>query len=352
MRHDILNFYGECKMRWSIKRALILSLAVILVVMLANTLFLSVVVSSLVQPDRRALQLYHVDYLSHPENYGIYIAQHTAHEGKTPYLLVASNHKAPAERGRMLQNQLLTKGVSAKSLQQENGLVVLLHGRQGRKEDLLPVAERLAAAGYISVLPDLPAHGDSQIYEVNYATTPFEQHFANTVLADAKSKLRKSHLTTHFSTHLWGMSLGGAFANAAAAAKPDNWQSMVIVSSYDELEIVVKKRMDFLPVHVQSFYLGAFQDALYAERSLTIADSIPVAWAKIINMPVLVIHGDADDVIDISQGKRLFAAYASPQKQWFTVPRATHSNVLVTDAPVYATMTHWFLTHSNNDTRQ
>jgi fermentation-respiration switch protein FrsA (DUF1100 family) len=47
-------------------------------------------------------------------------------------------------------------------------------------------------------------------------------------------------------------------------------------------------------------------------------------------VPVLVIHGDADDIVPFSQGQEVFAA-ANERKRFWRVPGANH-NTLLTDA--------------------
>lgn len=59
-----------------------------------------------------------------------------------------------------------------------------------------------------------------------------------------------------------------------------------------------------------------------------------------------MLHGDKDEVIDMSQGKQLYNSFASTDKTWLTVTNAGHHNILITDAPVYATMADWLLSHS------
>jgi fermentation-respiration switch protein FrsA (DUF1100 family) len=50
-------------------------------------------------------------------------------------------------------------------------------------------------------------------------------------------------------------------------------------------------------------------------------------------MPVLVAHGDADSLIPLAGGQRLFQAFGSADKQFVTVASGDHDNVLVTPMP-------------------
>ncbi len=116
--------------------------------------------------------------------------------------------------------------------------LVLLHGRNGRKEDLLPVAERFCAVGFRCVIPDLPAHGESPLKTVRFGNSDFEASLPGTVLEEAKERF-------HFPDEpagLWGMSMGGAFARAASLpAAP--WKALVVVCSFDSLDSVVGQKV-------------------------------------------------------------------------------------------------------------
>lgn len=50
--------------------------------------------------------------------------------------------------------------------------------------------------------------------------------------------------------------------------------------------------------------------------------------------PLLVIHGDADEVVPFSQGKAVFDA-ANPPKQFWRIPRGHHNDLLYVAAEQY-----------------
>ena len=68
----------------------------------------------------------------------------------------------------------------------------------------------------------------------------------------------------------------------------------------------------------------------------------PVDLATSLTLPTLVVHGSADDLIRESRARALFDALGG-KKKFMEVPGGTHSNVLVTEAPVYAAMGEWLL---------
>ncbi len=298
--------------------------------------------SQVLTPPRRTLQAYHQQWLQQPSAHGIRIVSACCLEGRVPCLLVEpSGSDGPAERGATIRRQLIGLGYQLPPYGAMDGTVVLLHGRNGRKEDLLPVAERFCAAGFRCLLPDLPAHGESPLRKVHYGLNPLESELAKGVVEE----LGHSHGFSQQPSHLWGMSMGGAFAVKNAANQPQFWRSMVIVSSFDRFESLFQEQ-----VRKRTGSLGPFlawsTERLVVARGGSPLDRIdPATWAQSVRIPVLVAHGDQDTLIRPERGQALFDGFASLEKKWLEVPGGDHNNVLVTPMPLYATMAAWFLDH-------
>ena len=290
---------------------------------------------SIAKPDRRKIQEYHKSYLDHPENHGLVIEKLDLDEGKIPFLVVRPDRdRGVAKRGGILRKQLLEGGLILPEFGEERGLLVLLHGRNGRKEDLLPVAERFCAVGFICAIPDLPGHGESELETVGFGAREFERQLPGRVADEVRENLGLERMPEY----LWSLSMGGSFAVHACWENPNRWKRMVIVASFDRLEGVVRDS------------LGAAGGALMAPvKTMTtwrggpeIGEVNPALLASKIFQPTLVVHGDADDLISLERGKALYESFAG-KKEFLLVPGGTHDNVLVTDAPVFAGMARWFL---------
>jgi alpha-beta hydrolase superfamily lysophospholipase len=224
---------------------------------------------------------------------------------------------------------------------QTQGILVLLHGRGGRKEDLLPVAERFAAAGFKCVIPDLPAHGDSPLDSAHFATSAFEGDIADRVLADARAYFGEAGSPAG----IWGVSMGGAFAIRAVSRSAATWRAAVVVSSFDSLQGVVEDKLAFLPRPVSALLQGSLGMMVRLRGGPALRDVQPDAWARAVTVPVLVAHGDRDQVIVQGRGRHLFNALHSREKTWVNVPGANHRNALVSSAPLYARMSAWFIAY-------
>lgn len=294
-----------------------------------------IMAGSVASPKRRALQDYHQSYFESPQEHGLLVERVELLDGHAPGLLVrADAGSGPAKRGQILRDQLMAEGLVLPAYGEIKALLVLLHGRNGRKEDLLPVAERFCAVGFACVIPDLPSHGESPIATVGFGSREFEMELPGKVADAVKVKLGLGAMPEF----LWGMSMGGSFAIHAAAFQPDRWKGIVIVASFDRLSGVVEDSM--------GIFSGMFSSL--AGRLIVLRGGVdvnqvnPVDLAGRIASPVLVVHGDEDELISHERGEALFQAVTA-KKKFVTVPSGNHDHVLVTKAPVYAEMASWFL---------
>jgi fermentation-respiration switch protein FrsA (DUF1100 family) len=61
----------------------------------------------------------------------------------------------------------------------------------------------------------------------------------------------------------------------------------------------------------------------------------------LIHAPLLIIHGDLDEVVPVSHGQAVFDAAAQP-KQFWTVAGAHHNDLLAMAGPLYRERLHRF----------
>ena len=292
-------------------------------------------------PSRRTLQDYHHVILQSPATHGITISPFTVSDG-TPTLLCRPDLKGTLDpRGTLLRTQLQARGVKLPALGTENGAtLVLLHGRRGRKEDSLPIAVRFAAAGFRSLLLDLPGHGDHPHPIATFG--PKEATLPLKALQEA---------ATHFGfkarpAGLWGMSMGGSVAVHASSENPTDWDALIIVASFDQLAPVIQRQSTYLlgsilgpPFH------ATLKRFFHLDTGIPLDYIQPAALGHLIQAPTLIAHGDDDPLIPLPAARHLFDAIGTPDKHWVNVGSGTHGNVLITPHPLYADMTAWFLTH-------
>lgn len=281
-------------------------------------------------------------WLQYPEQHGMHLQKIPCGQGQSQCFIASPDPQLTlAKRGRIMRQQLQAMSAKLSPQGEVKGILVLLHGRGSRKEFMLPIAERFVAAGFICVIPDLPAHGEHLSPRQYFATTPTEAQFAGHVLADARKHLNQPQLPAA----LWAMSLGSAFANRSLATDEKQWRAAVIVSGFDHLDGILSDKLDFLPDVLADPIHSIFKQLLKWRRDFDSDQATPKQWVQQVSLPVLVAHGDQDQLIRQARGRALFSAYNSKDKTWVNVSGGNHHNILITPMPLYATMGGWLLSY-------
>ena len=287
---------------------------------------------AIMHPEHRELEAYHYDWLNHPENHSITI-QKGSTDSDIPYLIVTHDEKVtPSKRTKILRDQLRVLGYTSESLQ-DNGILVMFHGKNGRKEDLLPVAERYATAGFTCILIDLPSHGENT-HPLRYGQSFEEQHYAYTVLHTLQDKLHPHTKPIYF----WGISLGGAFAISNTQIKtPYKPKALILLSTFDRLSSILQnKSVDLFGETLGKVLYKGLSLSLESFYAFSPKDTDSAKHASHIQLPVLIFHGEKDTLIPHQNGEKLYKAFASKKKRFILDKKADHKNILITDYPFYA----------------
>jgi uncharacterized protein len=114
----------------------------------------------------------------------------------------------------------------------------------------------------------------------------------------------------------WGRSIGTPVATYAATRRtPD---ALVLESPIADVRTVVKNN----PV------LWLF--------SFLVSYRFPAAeFIRTVDVPLLVIHGDADSLVPYASGRRVFEAAPTSRKTFATVPGADHNDLHAVNPPLY-----------------
>ncbi|MBB5234775.1 alpha/beta hydrolase [Deinococcus budaensis] len=185
--------------------------------------------------------------------------------------------------------------------------VVCAHGTAGHRGHLLAHAAALHAEGYGALLFDLRAHGES-----DGSVSGVGLHEHRDVLA-ALEYVRSRPDVDARRVALLGHSMGGAAVLRAAARTPHARAVVSIASAASLAENVASGVRAF--THLPAFPLAPLV-VWVAERRTRgrMRDMRPVAdAARLRDQPLLLIHGDADRVVGIENGRRLREAHGSAQ---------------------------------------
>jgi pimeloyl-ACP methyl ester carboxylesterase len=244
-----------------------------------------------------------------------------------------------SKKAEIIRGQLLEKNIALHPAGEIIGTLLILHGRTGMKEDYLAVAERFCAVGFRCVIPDLPGHGANKRRFTTYGVLEAPMILKCYEEAAAKYGFAQEPCM------MLGQSMGGAYAIQVAALDESPFEAMVVISSFDKLETVVSGQTKELLGDVAGTVVGGSVDYVFGWKTgVRISEINSVKMTPSICIPTFVIHGEADTMIPVASGKRLYHSLSDVQeKQWLVVPGAGHNNILVTDYPLYATMAEWFL---------
>ena len=193
--------------------------------------------------------------------------------------------------------------------------VLLLHGSGGDRTSMLDYARFLRAAGYATLLIDFRAHGESTGDTRTFGW--YESKDAISAVAWMKQRLPGAKVA------VIGTSLGGASALLAKDAL--HADAIIAQSVYGNLREAIWNRVD---MRCGTWAANAFSCLLTFQVPLRLGLDIdevsPAKAAAFTSCPVFVIHGTEDRHAHLVEGRAIFDACPSPQKQWWAVPGAGH----------------------------
>jgi|LakMenEpi03Aug12_release.lakeMendotaPanAssembly.Ray.scaffolds.fasta_scaffold00272_3 alpha-beta hydrolase superfamily lysophospholipase len=226
------------------------------------------------------------------------------------------------------------EGLLIHSSTESQGIVIMLHGIGAYKEVFFHLAKKISSEGFMVVLTDLRAMGQSG---GEYCTYGFLE----------KKDIEKitEQLTFRYPElpiAVYGCSLGGAIAIQSMA---DNVMidAGIIECTYDDIRKVVRGyTANKLGIEMNM----AADFALW--RASCIAgfepDSMnPSEYAAKIQQPIFIAHGDQDTNIPISWGKINFDNIPSDQKTFYEITGAAHHNIATIGGEAYSKAVLQFL---------
>ena len=240
------------------------------------------------------------------------------------------------------------------------GTVILAHGIDGNRSDMLPRASCLVRNDYNALLVDLRGHGESG---GNYAGPGYLE--AQDILGAV------SYLRSHAEggpIGSMGHSLGAVAALYAAAQSPEI-RAIIADSAFISFEDMRTRATTLLANDPER--------SLWAQLGLRLADSraaelavLPVFYLRtgvwvdsrkanalsaipgIGRRPILFISGARDEIAPPENARRMYDAALSPDKALLIVPNATHDSTYETAPQLYESAVLHFLERAVGDLQQ
>ncbi|MGQ9834252.1 MAG: alpha/beta hydrolase [Candidatus Villigracilaceae bacterium] len=192
--------------------------------------------------------------------------------------------------------------------------LILLHGWGRNLSRTLPYIQALHPLGYNLLTFDARGHGSSS--SIRYPTVGT---FAQDVLS-AVVFLRQRGVT-HIG--LLGLSVGGgAVINAAGAQK--HIRAVVTVGAISHPVALMK--FDFSKRHVPGFLASFLLNYMHRRHGLDFDAIAPLNNIPQAEADFLIIHGENDQTVPLSQGQALAAAGKPGKTRLWVVPQKGHSD--------------------------
>lgn len=217
----------------------------------------------------------------------------------------------PKERGLAFENvtfstsdQVMLHGwfLPVAQGQTVKGTVVFSHGNAGSVGHHLPFTDWLPRNGYQLLMYDYRGFGKS-------GGAPSREGLIRDVEAAFAYSLTRKEIAGG-KIYSFGHSLGGAKSIVALTrAKVPGLRAVITDGTFASYE-------GMATIMAGNFGKNLVSDELSPK---SVVDKLPA--------PLLIIHGTADEVVPLSQGKELFAA-ARPRKTFFEVPGGRHGDSL------------------------
>jgi fermentation-respiration switch protein FrsA (DUF1100 family) len=187
------------------------------------------------------------------------------------------------------------------------GHILLCHGNAGNVGDRIVHASLLSAAGFDVLLFDYRGYGRS-------SGRPREDGLHRDARA-ARSVLRSQDGVDESLVFYLGESLGGAVALALALESPP--KGLILQSAFTSVRDMARLHYPFIP-------------------PVVVPDAYPsLRLIRKLRTPLLVLHGELDDIVPLSNGQILFDA-APGRKEMRVFPGLGHNDLVPLAGAAYA----------------
>ena len=206
-----------------------------------------------------------------------------------------------------------------------NRWVILLHGYRSDRLVLQNRRRFFARRGYNTLLLHFRGHGSSESSLISYGFNERKDVKA------AMQYLRSSYPDPDLEVGIDGVSMGAAAASFAVAYDSISPDWIILESCYDNLSHALFNRLkSHLSAHLVPVVAHPLQFAGEHVFQLPVKELNPTKALEKIHCPALVLAGDSEIILKISEVEELFRAIPEPKRLEF-FPGAEHEDLLAHD---------------------
>src|SRR5688572_8885488 len=201
------------------------------------------------------------------------------------------------------------------------GTVILFHGLNSNKGNILAEAFEFISFNYNIMLVDMRAHGNS---EGTINTLGYEESEEVKLAYDHILKKGEKNIV------LWGMSLGAVIIAKAIWQYEIQPQKIILEMPFDRLQdhIRARARISGFPGEPFGFFVTFWTGIEQGYWSYSFKTS---QYAKKINCPVLLQWGNNDEYVLNNETEKIFAAISSAKKKLEIYDGAGHAPLLASN---------------------
>ena len=205
---------------------------------------------------------------------------------------------------------------------------IVCHGVGAYKADMLEFIYTLNDGGFNVFALDFRSHGESGGHTVTYGRLEKQD------ILSALDVVREKYPAGSQRLVGVGWSMGAA-SLILAAAEDERLEALHIDAAFARTFSIARVIARQQPPIVRGIclYMGTAWGSLEAQTNLFTLAPVEMI-GRIAPRPIMLIHGDVDQVIPIDEGRMLFAAAGEP-KYWHVVVGAGHCQTLALETPIY-----------------
>lgn len=196
--------------------------------------------------------------------------------------------------------------------------VVLMHGWGSSATQLLPLAVPFYKAGYNVLLPDSRNHGHSESH--GFSSMP---RFAED-LQSALQWLHKTHPDQAGQTILAGHSVG-AGASLLTASRRSDIGAVISISAFSHPYTMMQSYLQKWPI--PNWLVSSILEYVQWMIGFRFDDIAPMNTAAKLDCPVLLVHGNADTTVPVSEAHVIYRNCHNEDCELIEIDDADHDSV-------------------------